>query len=471
MAFSEQSASTLRFDITEVVRYAKRHDRVTGIQRVELNVIRECVRQLSPRLVRGLIREDGGQRVREVSLAFLSEDESFVASKLLHETDAVSAGWWPDKLILRKHLDHLQRRKVLRAVKKASIYVQALVARKTLIENGLLSGLRAHSYAEPTAVLAPNDAYIALGTGWEDPDAFCIAAAHRRQGGKVIQMVHDLIPVVRPELHMPEVSDKFQRWLERATTCVTQFLCVSEHTAKDLRDFLSRQEKEIPIAVTPLAHEFTGFSRGAEVELPPDACEAVSKLISQRFVLCVGSLEGRKNITRLLTAWASARALTGDTQTKLVFAGRRGWMIDSFDAEMRQTQAAGGSAQVIEKTTDAELAWLYAHSEFTVYPSLYEGWGLPVGESLWFDTPCLASSATSVPEVGNSLVTYVFPYNTEMMATLLGQLLTDKEALLSARTRIKNAVLRTWRDHAADVIQAIHEHMAPACGEHNGVSP
>ena len=134
-------------------------------------------------------------------------------------------------------------------------------------------------------------------------------------------------------------------------------------------------------------------------------------------------------------------------------------MIDSFDAEMRQTQAAGGSAQVIEKTTDAELAWLYAHSLFTIYPSLYEGWGLPVGESLWFNTPCLASSATSIPEVGRNLVKYIDPYAPDDISKNIISHLTQDRLIENLREQIATSTLRTWKDHAEDVILATQKHL------------
>jgi glycosyltransferase involved in cell wall biosynthesis len=463
---NKTSMSKLYFDITEVVRYAKRHDIVTGIQRVELNVIRECIRKLGPEVVRGLIRDEGGQHVRDVDLVFLAEQGSLTAANLLRETGALSTGLWPDKLVLRKLLDPLRRQKGLRALKKVSLYLQALTSRQKLLEMGLI-GPRQVTQRVSAAHLESTDVYISLGTGWEDPAAFRVARAHRKRGGKVVQMVHDLIPVVRPDLHMPAVSTKFKDWLTDAADCTSLFLCVSKHTGKDLREFLRKKGRDVNVTVTPLAHEFSGYARGSKVHLPNQAQEAVANLVSKRFVLCVGSLEGRKNITRLLQAWVRFRVMTGDMQTQLVFAGRRGWMIDSFDAEMSQTDAASGSALVIENTTDAELAWLYANSLLTVYPSLYEGWGLPVGESLWFDTPCLASSATSVPEVGGELTTYTSPHDTEMIALELQRLLTDPVALTTSRIRIKNSVLRTWADHATDVIQAIQSHAEVPDGDFN----
>ena len=133
-------------------------------------------------------------------------------------------------------------------------------------------------------------------------------------------------------------------------------------------------------------------------------------------------------------------------------------MIETFEAEMQKTGSVDGSIVVIENTTDNELAWLYQHSLFTVYPSLYEGWGLPVGESLWFNTPCVASSATSIPEVARHLVDYFAPEDVAALAAHMARLLSRPDLLEIKRHQIMHAELRTWKDHAADVVRAITTH-------------
>ena len=70
---------------------------------------------------------------------------------------------------------------------------------------------------------------------------------------------------------------------------------------------------------------------------------------------------------------------------------------------------------VAETPSDAELAFLYRNCRFTVFPSLYEGWGLPIGESLWFGKLCIASKTSSMPEVGGDLVDYVDPKDADSL--------------------------------------------------------
>ena len=310
------------FDITDIIQYAKRNDRVTGIQRVELNVISETVRDLGATGVRGLVRVEQGTSYRIVDLGFLAQHGDFIARDFLARTNSLSDGFWPDKLLMRKYLDRYRRNKLLRILKKVEIYIEALVARSRLADKGLIHAnkVQPRNHVEPPlpSRLHGGDVYVALGTGWDDPSSLRVAEQHRAQGGKVVQMIHDMIPVVRPDLHTPKVCGNFGHWITQATQCVSLFLCVSHHTKKDLLTFLETRGCKTPIVVTPLAHEFSGYHRGQSVPLPDNASDAVEQRQNHRFILCVGSLEGRKNILRLLQAWAQVRQDTGDTQTQLI---------------------------------------------------------------------------------------------------------------------------------------------------------
>ena len=449
------------FDITDIIQYAKRNDRVTGIQRVELNVIAETIRSQTSASVRGLVRSNQGESYRVVDLSFLAQKSEFVASDFLSHTDSVSDGFWPDKLLVRKYLDRYRNKKTLRILKKWEIYLEALTARSRLAQKGLIIDRvqpNSNSKQPQNHHLCADDVYVALGTGWDDPNSLRVATQHRARGGKVALMIHDMIPVVRADLHMPKVCVNFGSWISRAAECASLFLCVSNHTKKDLQNYLMTRSSDTPIVVTPLAHEFHGYPRGQVVSLADNASDAIKRRQNQRFILCVGSLEARKNIARLLHAWTQVRQELGKTDVQLLFAGRRGWMIENFEAEMRKTGAVNGSVAVIENTTDHELAWLYQHSLFTVYPSLYEGWGLPVGESLWFNTPCVASSATSIPEVGGDLVDYFAPEDAATLTATIARFLTRPELLEKRRHQIRQSELRTWANHATDVMNAIIAH-------------
>ena len=110
-------------------------------------------------------------------------------------------------------------------------------------------------------------------------------------------------------------------------------------------------------------------------------------------MLCVGTIESRKNGLSLLRAWQRLPAEMGEAAAILVFAGRYGKIGGpDFREELAAGHGPAADVRVIDMPSDSELAWLYRNCLFTVYPSFVEGWGLPVGESAWFGKYCIASS-------------------------------------------------------------------------------
>jgi hypothetical protein len=127
----------------------------------------------------------------------------------------------------------------------------------------------------------------------------------------------------------------------------------------------------------------------------------------------------------------------------------RGWRVEEFDA----IQAADPAlAQVIEAPSDAELAALYLGCLFTVYPSYYEGWGLPVGESVWFGKYCVAANSSALPEVCGDLIDYADPHDPADLAKKLRRALTEPGYVRSKELAIRHTVGgadRGGRRHAA----------------------
>ncbi len=110
--------------------------------------------------------------------------------------------------------------------------------------------------------------------------------------------------------------------------------------------------------------------------------------------------------------------------------------------------------RLLDRPTDRELSSLYSAAAFTVFPSLYEGWGLPVGESLWHGTPCITSNASSLPEVGGPLCDYVDPTSVDSIASAVERFAGDRSYRDRRAKAIRREDLRSWRDFASDVIEA-----------------
>jgi glycosyltransferase involved in cell wall biosynthesis len=324
-------------------------------------------------------------------------------------------------------------------------------------------------------VASPGDRFVLLDSTFTVPRAEEIFVRARTKGLRIYTMLHDLIPIVMPQVSTDLGALNFHDWLHRTATYTTTYLANSHATGRDLSQFLATYGLDRPVAVIPLAQErlsdgppavlagplADGIDRAAYPALATMAGldQRIRSVAAYPFVLCVGTLQVRKNIWRIATAWDRLRHEAGLPLPKLVFAGRRGWMIEDFDELMQATGNLGGWASVIEAPTDAELDFLYRSCSFTILASLYEGWGLPVGESLSYGKTAVVSAATSLPEVGGDLVEYCDPTSIDSIAAACRRLISDTQHRTQLEARIRAARLRSWDDVASDLLGAIrHDH-------------
>jgi glycosyltransferase involved in cell wall biosynthesis len=155
--------------------------------------------------------------------------------------------------------------------------------------------------------------------------------------------------------------------------------------------------------------------------------------LAMGYLLYLGTLEPRKNITTLIEAYAQLRAIYG-REEKLVLAGGKGWLYDSIFCKV---QELGLESEVIFPgfVSDTEqLLWYHSASVF-VYPSLYEGFGMPVTEALACGVPVVTTNVSSLPEAGATLALMVDPHDTKAMAGAIYQALTDEALHQRCRTQ------------------------------------
>jgi len=180
---------------------------------------------------------------------------------------------------------------------------------------------------------------------------------------------------------------------------------------------------------------------------------ALGEIRPGEFWLCVGTIEPRKNHERLFAAYAAWRRETGGTMP-LVLAGGKGWLMD----DVARTVAELGIAEHLVFTgyvSDAELAWLYASCHAFLYPSLFEGFGLPVLEAMSLGAAVICSDATSLPEVAGDAAVQVDPLDVAALTAAMAEA-TDNAALLdSLRQRaLDRAALFSWEKTARIVNEA-----------------
>ncbi|MEJ2116701.1 MAG: glycosyltransferase, partial [Alphaproteobacteria bacterium] len=220
-------------------------------------------------------------------------------------------------------------------------------------------------------------------------------------------------------------------------------LCYSQNTRRDVLRFCASNGIPAPHThVIPLVHELRRLD-------PGPIRHEVAQLMKQEYVLFVGPLPGRKNGLMLMRFWKRlADELGSQNIPQLVIAGASG----PEDVPDSHFYALTPQVTFIRRPNDDELAALYQHTAFSVFLSMYEGWGLPVGESLWHGKTCLAADNSSLREVGGPFCQYVDLDDTEEVFAKLRQMVSNKSYIAALNSHIDQSKLRTWRDVARDLI-------------------
>ncbi len=161
------------------------------------------------------------------------------------------------------------------------------------------------------------------------------------------------------------------------------------------------------------------------------------------YLLYVGTVQPRKNLARLIDAFALARAHTG-SPVRLVLAGKRGWLTAAIE-HRAAARGLGDAVHFAGYVADGDLPALLSGARAFVFPSLYEGFGMPVLEAMACGTPVLTSTTSSLPEVAGDAALLVDPHDTAAIADGLTRLLTDDRLHATLRERGRAHAARfTW---------------------------
>ena len=288
---------------------------------------------------------------------------------------------------------------------------------------------------------------VVMGMAWMVPKQLERHLKAVGQGNvEIVTLIHDLIPIVAPEGEAnPNLA--FVEWFGRVAKGTSRFLSVSEFTAEAVRTVSPQLGGHVDwVRTVPLAHEFDW-----------DGARDASVVPASEFVLTVGSLgHKRKNLDQLIDVWGRLGDKIGfDRLPILVIAGAHGRQAAKLDAFIARYPQLTEKVVLVERPRDAQLAALYERSLFTVYPSRYEGWGLPVGESAWFGKLCVASNVTSIPEVVGDAADYFDPNSVEEMMAAFERPILDRAYLRQREAGIAALKLRTWADVADNLVAAL----------------
>ena len=401
---------TIYFDVSDLLHYLRGRTMLSGIQRVQCEIIRNLLDVAEMEQIR-----------------FVVLDEAGVAGVI--ETSA-----------LLDIIDHIRSDAVTRAELDSKL--------RALFSRAARSSIRQY------------DIFLTMGAFWSVSGVGLLLQALKNSGVIIGVYIHDIFNVTDPDYFKVRDTRIFIKGFVEAVTFADFILTTSEfNKAALIKHMTSRNLQPLPIQVVPLAQELSISAADGDV------LSNVAEIANSEFVLCVGTIEVRKNPTYLFNVWKLMVHTDRATIPTLVFVGRSGWLVQDLMEQLEACNYLDGKIVILHDVTDVELALLYQKCLLTMFPSWAEGWGLPVGESLAHGKICITSKAGAIPEVAGELADYLDPYNARDGLEALLRYLDDPE--LRRRRECEIACHfnpRSWRKVAEDFLnsaQALADQVRP----------
>ena len=297
-----------------------------------------------------------------------------------------------------------------------------------------------------------DDVLLSMGATWAQPLYFNAAAAAKRKGAAIVNLIYDLIPGF--DHSFPHATkEPFRIYVSEISLISDRAPCISQATRFDFERFTEIHGLSCPPGgATGLPG---GFSEQARTQsITPT--EALAGLQDKDFVLIVGTIESRKEHVVALKAWIKLlNQLPADQLPELVFAGRWGWNVRELIDEWNKNIAIQSKVHFLtENVVDSDVVHLYKNCLFTIYPSRIEGWGLPVTESLDFGKVVVTTNTSSLPEAGEGLAILFEQGSVDELSDICKDLIVNKDYRTRLEERIKNErTPRSWKNFS-DVLVA-----------------
>ena len=298
--------------------------------------------------------------------------------------------------------------------------------------------------------LRPQDTLATAGYDWFNQDPVALERHKREHGFRYVVMCYDIIPLQFPCMFADHDVAAFRRYWDAMFPLADRILVNSRRVESDIRSYCAAAGLEIAeTKVIPL-----GFD-------PPPALPRIQLpkgLEASRFVLFVSTLEPRKGHAMLVNLWHRllAARIPQRHRFKLVFVGRRGWKVDSLLQDIDKLSAEEPSLVHFDSVSDDELSALYAAAAFCVYPSRYEGFGLPIIEAFSHGKAVIASTGGALPETVGGLSPCLDPGDEDAWFRELKRWIEDPQARTSYEAEIRATFSWPgWSEVAARFFEAV----------------
>ena len=265
-----------------------------------------------------------------------------------------------------------------------------------------------------------------------------------RTGVKTIVTIHDVIFLRYPDLYSATYRLLFTRKMQYALRVADVIVAISEQTKRDIIDFFGIDARRIQVVYQGCNNRFREPVTDTKVE------ETKARYhLPERYLLAVGAIEPRKNLRRLIEAMSLAKI-----NLPLVAVGGKNAYADRLASE---AQALGVDLRYLHDLPFSELPAIYKGAEVFCYPSIFEGFGIPILEAMCVGTPVLTSTGSCFGETGGDAALYADPLNAEEIATQLTKILADETLREQMRAKGKEQASKFTDEKVANnLIQVFH---------------
>ncbi len=421
MSSNEPLSGVLWIDVTMLVNWS---GRMTGIQRVEYNLasrfskyenVRFCVFNKTMNRLVDFEFKHIEYKISHQQLGTINEPVNEVQTRLI-----------------KKHIKSL-----IRNILPNNIHKKLSVTYK--------NGFKQNTPPQQAIDFNKGDRLLILSGDWSD-NSFADLVSNERQKNsiEIIQIVYDMLPALYPSYFVPGMPDQFSNYMKKLFANCDRIFAISESTKNDIKDFMYQNK---------IDHvEITVFRLGDDFVKVPSKKPKNQGFKSGEFTLTVSTVEARKN--HLIMYYAMRESiLQGVEIPAMVIAGKKGWLVDDFYYLVQNDPIMSQKILLIQPDDD-ELSWLYQNCLFTIFPSFYEGWGLPVAESMFYGKFCLSSNRSSMPEIAGSLIDYFSPNDAITLLDKIIHYSSDSDILRTKEKRIKESYKPTSWDNTFDQIRS-----------------
>jgi glycosyltransferase involved in cell wall biosynthesis len=269
----------------------------------------------------------------------------------------------------------------------------------------------------------------------------------------VVATIHDLAFERMPETFTRRGSFQLKLTVRSTAKKAARVVTVSEYSRQDLLNIYKLPPEKVVVTYNGIESQFTPF------QTAPDEAERIRGRygITRDFLLTVGSLQPRKNLVRLIRTYAKLREGNKDFRRQLVIVGRKLWLTHEIFDEVKKQRWAE-DVILTGYVADEDLPALYRAAGAFVYPSLFEGFGLPPLEAMACGTPVVTSDVSSLPEITEGAALLIDPNDESALANALIEIVGNARLRAELREKgIAQARKFTWREAAEKTLRLYQE--------------